>query len=97
MTKPIDPKRPDYHAPTAALRTTRPGDVFLLSIPHYWAKGETLAEARTKLRTLSGQTQKEWRAWRVHSAHPSTYLDDMGYINHPADHPPVMLDEYDPA
>jgi hypothetical protein len=87
-------KRPQ---PSTKLAVSRKGDVFLLTAPNYWGKGATLAEAKRKLREVSGRPMIEHKAWRVYSAHPSTYLQEMGYINHPTDHPPIMLAEYNPV
>lgn len=88
MTKP--------NAIPANLKVTREGDEFLLTVPYHWGKGATLAEARAKLRQVYGKPATEWRAWRVYSVAPDTFLDEMGMINHPKGHAPTMLAEYDP-
>ena len=78
------------------LKLAREGDVFLLTVPHYWGKGATIKEARAKLREVSGKTLAEHGAWRVYSADPSTYLDELGFINHPTYHPAIVLAEHNP-
>lgn len=78
------------------LKPARAGDVFMITVPNYWGKGPTIKEARAELREVSGKTIAEHGAWRVYSAHESTYLDDLGYINHPEDHPAIVLAEHDP-
>ncbi len=83
--------------PKSTLKPTREGDVILLTVPNYWGKGLTLAKAKQALRQISGRPLSEHKAWRVYSAHQSTYLQEMGYLNHPENHPPVMLAEYDPS
>lgn len=72
-----------------------PGRVILITMPHYWGKGATVAQAKKALRDAGGVPGKYWR---VHSVHPDTYVDDiMGGINHPTGEPPVMLAESNPG
>lgn len=80
----------------ATLKLQREGDIFMVTVPHYWAHGATIAEAKKKLRQISGRVFDEHKAWRVYSAHPSTYIQEMGYINYPIEHPPITLAEHDP-
>lgn len=73
----------------------REGEHILITIPHYWGKGETLASARANLREAGAIVGKYWR---VHSVHPDTYVEGVhGYINHPTGHPPHMLAECNPS
>lgn len=76
------------------LAPTREGDYILITIPNHWARGETLAQAKANLKSNGGRLGD---VWRVHSVHPSTYVDVMGYINAPGDHEPVMLAENNPS
>jgi hypothetical protein len=78
------------------LTPARKGDVFMITVPNYWGKGETIKEARQKLREVTGKTIAEHGRWRVYSVHPTTFLNEMGYIDAPEDHPPMMLAEHDP-
>ncbi len=82
--------------PKTTYELRREGDVFMVTVPNYWGKGATMAEAKAKLRQISGRAMNEHRAWRVYSVHPDTYLQEMGYINHPIDFPPITIDEFDP-
>lgn len=70
------------------------GQHILITVPNYWARGETLAEARKNLRANGGSVDGPWR---VHSVHPETYVNDYGQINHPTGTPPVMLAEHNPS
>jgi hypothetical protein len=87
MTKPIP----------NTLKPSREGDYILITIPHHWARGETVADAKRNLTRVSGQPAKEWAAWRVHSVSTDTTVDIMGYINSPGDHEPIMLAEHNPS
>lgn len=71
----------------------RPGDAILVTVPHYWGRGATLKEATQKLESAGGRIKTHWR---VHSVHPSTTLNELGYFVHPKDHPPQMLQEHNP-
>lgn len=72
----------------------RKGDELMISIPHYWGKGPTMAEAKKNLEKAGGTSRSKY--WRVHSVHPDTNIDEMGYINHPVNHAPVVLAECNP-
>lgn len=48
----------------------------------YYASGETLEEAKVKLRKLSGSRKKPKMAFYTH---PEAYVSEMGYIVHPRD------------
>lgn len=80
----------------AKLEVSRPGDHFLVTIPHHWGRGATLDEARKKCLSVAGQ-QQLGRYWRVYSAHPKTQLDELGCIVSPKGHPPVVLAESNPT
>lgn len=86
MTKPIP----------ANLKPAREGDEIMVTISHYWGRAATVSEAKAKVKRASGQAYNEWKAWRVHSVHPTAYMDEMGYINSPRGHEPVTLAEHDP-
>lgn len=76
-----------------------PGRVILITVPNHWGKGATVAEAKRELRKQGGANVDRLlngKYWRVHSVHPDTYVDGMGYINAPSDEEPVMLQESNP-
>lgn len=73
---------------------TREGDLILITIPNYWGKGKTFAEAKQRLVEAGGRVKGT--PWRVHSVHPSTTLNGVGGIIHPTGHAPEVLDECDP-
>lgn len=77
----------------ASVKPLRPGDQIMVSIPHYWGKGATLADALAALKTSGGVIGVYWR---IHSVHPATEIDSMGYLTHPANHAPVVLMESNP-
>lgn len=72
----------------------REGDVILLTIPNYWGRGKTFAEAKQKLREAGGRLKDT--AWRVYSVHADTEVLNDGSISHPTGHEPVFIDECDP-
>lgn len=72
---------------------SRPGDAILVTVPYYWGRGATLKEAIKKLEAAGGRIKTHWR---VHSVHPDTQLNELGYFVHPAGHAPVMLQERNP-
>lgn len=78
----------------ATAKPQRHGDHILLTVPHYWGKGPTLAAAKKKLSDAGGDVK---RHWRIHSVHPDTYLSELGYIICPKGHPPVTLAESNPS
>lgn len=78
----------------AKLEVSRPGDHFLITVPHYWGKGATLAAAAANLRAAGGELK---RHWRVYSVNPETTLDEFGGINYRSGHPPVVLAESNPV
>lgn len=77
----------------ASVKAARPGDQIMVSIPHYWGKGATLAEALGALNKSGGVIGQYWR---IHSVHPTTEIDGMGYLLHPINHAPVVLAESNP-
>lgn len=74
--------------------TTRPGDHFLVTMPHYWGRDPVLSGAIQKMRDAGGRPGKYWR---IHSVHPGTSVNALGQIDYPTDHPPVMLAESNPS
>jgi len=69
----------------------RPGDHFLLLIPNYWARAETLEKAKAGIRKASGFNAEkgEWVLWSVD---PNACCDDVcGDIIHKHDHKPIKL------
>jgi hypothetical protein len=57
------------------LKPTREGDVILIVVPNYWAKGATVTEAIQNVRKAGGKTSGQYR---VYSSHPDAYIDGMG-------------------
>lgn len=72
----------------------RQGDHILVSVPHYWGRGKDLAKAKQKMVAAGGSLNSTY--WRIYSVHETTTIDEMGYINHPTDHAPVMIAESNP-
>ena len=80
------------------LKTAHEGDYFLILIPNHWARGETIEDAKRALTANSGRKASEWKAWRVYSVHPSTYVDEMGSMTRDGGTPaPVELAEHNPG
>lgn len=77
-----------------SIKATRPGDHILVTMPHYWGRGTTFREASANL-TLSGGSPGIY--WRIHSVHPDTLVDQLGFIEYPSDHLPVLIAESNPA
>jgi len=71
----------------------REGDVLLIVIPNYWAKGKTIAEAKQALADVAGShAVREAKHWIVDSTDPSAHLEDvLGQIYHKKDHPPLKI------
>lgn len=78
------------------LQPSRDGDHFLVTIPNHWGRGATLAEAKAACKKASYKPMNKWKAWRVYSVHPETYLDDMGYLRYPKGHTAIVLAEHNP-
>ena len=74
-------------------RTLRDGDVFLFVEPHYWGKATTPRAAVTQSLRVGGLGFGA-RQWRLYSAHPDTFMDEIGYINFPAGHAPIVISEH---
>lgn len=76
-----------------ALKLAREDDVFMVTCPHYWGSGKTLADAKKELRSVGGRIDG---SWRVYSVSRDTTMTEMGYINHPLHQEPIMLAENNP-
>lgn len=81
-------------SPSNNLKVAREGDHFLLTIPNYWARGATMAEAKAKLKAAGGRLGKYWR---VNSVEPETYVNELGQIAYKTGHAPIMLAEQNPS
>ena len=76
----------------------REGDVFMLIIANYWAKGDTVAEAIKGIRDVSGRSRSriEEDGWCLISSEPKGFMDEMGYIMWHDDKKYAIIAEYDP-
>jgi hypothetical protein len=73
---------------------SREGDAILVTVPHYWGKGKTFADAKRRLREITGAAFHEHREFHVYSVHPNTNVDACyGDIAFPKGHPPIRLDQ----
>lgn len=78
----------------ASLKPSREGDVILITVPYYWGKGKTLAEAKKALKQVGG---KITGSWRVYSADPEAGLNNYGEIIHKTGHDLIVLAEHNPG
>lgn len=72
----------------------RPGEVILIIVPNYWGKGKTYDAAKLALRKAGGLLRRNGKPQplAVYSAHPESYLNEMGYIVRPRGaRPPQLL------
>jgi hypothetical protein len=70
------------------LKPARAGDVLLMTVPGYWGKGATIAEAEKNVRIAGGLVSGQWS---VRSVHPKTELDELGLASYPYGHVPILL------
>lgn len=80
----------------STLKPSRDGDYFLITAPNYWGRGATLEDAKREIKRAGPRDILKGR-WRVYSVHPETYVNGYGELVHKNGHPPVKLDEHDPA
>ena len=66
----------------------RDGDLIMVTVPNYWAKGATLQEA---ISLLPHRSRKLDDYWLIYSVHPETNIDDYGSIHSLKEHRPILL------
>ncbi|MCK1670330.1 hypothetical protein [Bradyrhizobium sp. 150] len=64
----------------------RPGDIYLVSCPGYWGKGETIPLAIKAM--PYGLDEK---SWILYSVEPQTVIDDSGFFRHAVGHAPTEI------
>lgn len=71
----------------------RPGDFLLITVPHYWAKGEDIATAKRELEkhygSLKGRDAP--RQWHVYSVHKDSYVSGLGGLCFQTGHDPMLI------
>jgi hypothetical protein len=76
------------------LQPKREGDKLLITTPHYWGKGATIAEAKAELSKAGGTVRGPWR---VNSVHPDAYVCEDGMIHSKKGHAPIKVAEHNPS
>lgn len=79
-----------------SLVPARDGDLLLIGTDAgFFGKGATIVDAKRAL-YATGQ-QETMKAWRVFSVHPDTTVNELGELDAPCHHPPIMTAEFDPV
>lgn len=64
----------------AATRTLGENEVYMVLVPHFWGKGDTIDEALDRLYKAGGRVTSGAHVFVVHK---DSTVDDMGYIEYP--------------